>query len=75
MRKLLEGTGFVEVSWTDKTEPAMTWFAEFQASLSPFPPLGISVVMGPQFLEMAKNFAQNLQDGRVRLIQAVFRRG
>ncbi len=73
MRKVLERTGFLEVSWTDKTEPALTWFAEVQARQSS-PPLGISVVMGPQFLEMAKNLAQNLQDGRVRLIQAVFSR-
>ena len=53
----------------------MTWLAEVQARLSSSPPLGISVVMGPQFLEMAQNLARNLQDGRVRLIQAVFSRG
>jgi ubiquinone/menaquinone biosynthesis C-methylase UbiE len=74
MRKVLEGTGFLEVSWSDKTEPAMSWFAEVQASLSSSPPLGISIVMGPQFLEMAGNLAQNLQDGRVQLVQAVFSR-
>jgi ubiquinone/menaquinone biosynthesis C-methylase UbiE len=74
MRKVLESTGFLEVSWTDKTEPAMTWFAEVQARLSSSPALSITVVMGTQFLEMAKNLEQNMQDGRVRLIQAVFSR-
>jgi SAM-dependent methyltransferase len=74
MRNVLESTGFLEVSWTDTTEPAISWFAEVQASLSSSPPLGISIVIGPQFLEMAKNLGQNLQDGRVRLIQAVFSR-
>jgi SAM-dependent methyltransferase len=75
MRKLLESAGFLEVSWTDKTEPAMTWLAQVQPSLPSSPPLSITVVMGPQFLEMAKNLGQNLQEGRVRLIQAVFSRG
>ncbi len=75
MRKVLETAGFLEVSWTDKTEPAMTWFAEVQTRLSPSAPLSITVVMGPQFLEMSKNLGQNLQDGRVRLVQAVFSRG
>ena len=75
MRKVLESAGFFEVSWTDKTEAAMTWFAELQARSPSSPPLGIAVVMGPQFLEMAKNLEQNLQDGRVRLVQAVLRRG
>ena len=75
MRKVLQSAGFLEVSWTDTTEPARTWSAEVQASLSSSPPLGISIVMGPQFLEMAKNLAQNLKEGRVRLVQAVFSRG
>jgi SAM-dependent methyltransferase len=74
MREVLESTGFLEDSWTDRTEPAMTWFAEVQARQSSSPPLSIAVVMGPQFLEMAKNLERNLQDGRVRLIQAVFSR-
>jgi len=74
MRNVPESAGFLEVSWTDKTEPAITWFAEVQARLSSSPPLGISIVMGPRFPEMAENLAQNLQDGRVRLIQAVFAR-
>ena len=75
MRRVLESAGFLEVSWTEKTEPAMTWFVEVQARLSSPPPLSITVVMGPQFPEMAKNLAQNLQDGRARLIQAVYSRG
>jgi hypothetical protein len=28
MRNLLESSAFVEVSWADKTDFAMTWFAE-----------------------------------------------
>ena len=60
--------------WTDQAEASLAWFAEVQAPVASPPPLGISVVMGPQFLSMAENFAQNLQEGRVQLVQAVLRR-
>jgi SAM-dependent methyltransferase len=72
MRQMLESSGFQEVSWADKTDAAMTWFAEVQSGLRSSPPLSIAAVMGPQFLEMAQNLDQNLQEGRVRLAQAVF---
>jgi ubiquinone/menaquinone biosynthesis C-methylase UbiE len=75
MREVLRKTGFLEVSWADKTDSAMTWFAEVQSRLASSPPLSISVVMGPQFVEMAQNLQRNLQEGRVRLVQAVFSRG
>jgi SAM-dependent methyltransferase len=74
MRNVLDSCGFLEISWADKTDAAMTWFAEVQSRLGSFPPLSIAVLMGPQFLEMAQNLDQNLQEGRVRLVQAVFNR-
>jgi sarcosine/dimethylglycine N-methyltransferase len=74
MRKVLESSGFQEVSWADNSDAAMTWFAEVQSRLASSPLLSISVLMGPQFLEMAQNLDQNLQEGRVRLVQAIFRR-
>jgi SAM-dependent methyltransferase len=74
MRQMLESSGFQEVSWADKTDAAMTWFAEVQSRLASSPPLSIAVVMGPRFLEMTQNLDQNLQDGRVRLVEAVFNR-
>jgi hypothetical protein len=34
-------------------------------------PLGLEVVMGPEFAEMAENLGRNLLEGGVRIIQAV----
>ena len=73
MRELLEQTGFSEASWIDKTEISLTWFNELQTRLSSSPPLSLTTVMGPEFLEMARNLGRNLQDGRVRIVQAIFR--
>jgi SAM-dependent methyltransferase len=78
MRTALSRGGFVEVSWADKTDTAIRWFAEQQAarrSATGSPPLGIHVVMGADFAGMAENFGRNLREGRARLVQAVVRRG
>ena len=75
MRETLGNAGFVEMSWADKTQVSLNWFAELKARLELAPPLSIAVVMGPQFLEMAENLARNLDDGRLRLVQAILRRG
>src|SRR5262245_50210868 len=72
MRNVLDSCGFLEIPWADKTDAAMTWFAEVQSRLGSFPPLRIAVVMGPQFLDWPQNLDQNLQEWRVRLVQAVF---
>lgn len=75
MRDVLQQTGFTELSWADKTDVSLTWFNELQPRLQSSPPLGLPVVMGPQFGEMARNLGRNLQEGRVRLVQAVLQRG
>jgi ubiquinone/menaquinone biosynthesis C-methylase UbiE len=74
MRQVLRNSGFVEQSWTDSTEAAKGWLMDLQALLALSPPLGLHVVMGPQFLEMAKNLGRNIQDGRVRLVQVILER-
>ena len=74
MRKVLAASGFTEVSWADQTEVSVNWFAELQTRLQTAPPLSLSVVMGPEFRDMAENLARNLKDGRVRLVQTVVRR-
>jgi hypothetical protein len=75
MREALARAGFVEVSWADKTDAGQAWAAEIQAELEAKPaPLGLHLVMGPQFAEMAANLGRNLQEGRVRLVQAIMAR-
>ncbi len=72
MRHALADAGFEQVSWTDKTDTARAWVAEMKAKRQESPePLGLEVVMGPEFAEMAVNLGRNLLEGRVRVIQTV----
>jgi SAM-dependent methyltransferase len=75
MRETLARAGFAEVSWADKTDAGQAWAAEMQAKREAKPtPLGLHIVMGPQFAEMAANLGRNLLEGRVRLVQAIMSR-
>ena len=77
LRDVVTKAGFEEISWADKTEAAVAWFADQKAarrSAGAASPLGIHVVMGPGFPEMAANLGRNLMEGRARLIQAIVRR-
>ncbi|HEY1601184.1 MAG TPA: class I SAM-dependent methyltransferase [Pirellulales bacterium] len=74
MKTVLGAAGFHEVSWADKTAASLAWFADLQTRLQTSPPLGLPVVMGPEFLEMAANLARNLHEGRVHLVQTILRR-
>jgi len=72
MREALGRAGFVPVSWADKTEEAVAWFAQRDRQ-APQGPLGLQVVMGDGFPEMSANFARNLREGRTGIVQAVLR--
>ena len=74
MREALRDAGFAEVSSLDLTASGIRWFDE-QQSLRPMggalPPLGLHVVMGPEFPTMAANLARNLKEGRAGLVQVI----
>lgn len=76
MRAVLEASGFDIVSWRDTADAALAWLAAqaapAAASSGP-PPLGIHLVMGPEFGAMAANLANNLKTGRVGLVQVIAR--
>jgi hypothetical protein len=77
LRDVVTKAGFEEISWVDKTAAAIEWFADQKAarqSAVAASPLGIHVVMGPGFPEMAANLERNLTEGRARLVQAIVRR-
>jgi SAM-dependent methyltransferase len=76
MRAALTAAGFSELSFEDKTEPGLAWYAEQQARAAAGgrPALGIHVVMGPEFSGMAANLGRNLREGRARLVQVVVER-
>jgi ubiquinone/menaquinone biosynthesis C-methylase UbiE len=74
MRDALAAAGFAVISWADKTQAALSWFAEQGESGAAPPPLGLHLVMGPDFPAMAANLRRNLEAGRIGLVQAVVRR-
>ncbi len=75
MRDALASAGFTEVSWADKTDAGRAWAAEMQANREAKPaPLGIHIVMGPQFAEMTANLGRNLQERRIRLVETIMAR-
>ena len=74
MGEALRDVGFAEVSAFDRTASGIEWFDEQQA-LRPIggelPPLGLHVVMGPEFPAMAANLGRNLKEGRAGLVQLI----
>jgi SAM-dependent methyltransferase len=72
MRRALDECGFRELEWRDATEGAVAWLSERAAAAAPAAPgLGLPVVMGPDFPQLAANLARNLAEGRARLVQTV----
>lgn len=78
MKSALEAQGFEIVSWVDRTDAGVEWFAELEkrqaATLAAPGALGLHLVMGPEFKTMGANLGRNLRDGRALLIEAVVRR-
>jgi ubiquinone/menaquinone biosynthesis C-methylase UbiE len=80
VRKLLkEVVGFKEVVWEDKTQHVSDWIKQMmkraqQTSGGGPPPLGIHVIVGPQWSEMVKNALKNLEEGRLTVAQGIFER-
>ena len=77
MRAMLDGQGFRVVSWVDHTEAGKAWFAEMRKAMADAPappPLGLHLVLGPAFKEMAGNLGRSLVEGRVGLVEAILQR-
>ncbi len=72
-REKLERAGFRVVAWHDPTEEALEQ-ARARASAvesGPLPPLGIHLLIGPNFPTVSRNMLQNLHEARIELINAV----
>jgi SAM-dependent methyltransferase len=76
VRSLIATTGFHESSWVDETASATEWFQQRLSATAPEgpPPLGLHLLLGPDFGEMFRNQVLNLGEGRISVIQAVFER-
>ncbi len=76
LRELLEDAGFEIVHWADTTVRGRDWFqarAE-AAEQGGAPPLGFHLLLGEDFLAMAKNQVRNLEEDRVAMIETVCRK-
>jgi len=83
MRAALEQAGFEVVTWDDRTQTGVEWFAEQQKARAAVratgqanaaPLLGLHVVMGSDFPALTANLGRNLREGRVGIVQAVLQR-
>jgi SAM-dependent methyltransferase len=69
--------GFSILSWTDKSQQSLEWFAAVGEKLKQGgrPPLGLHLVMGEKAKPKSQNLVRNLEEKRIRLIQAVAEKG
>jgi sarcosine/dimethylglycine N-methyltransferase len=70
-RAAVEAAGFTTLTWRDDTAAARAWIAELRAA-GPPPSPNLSVVMGPDFAQLAANLGRSLMDGRLGILTAVF---
>ena len=70
-REAIEPAGFRTLAFQDDTEEAKAWFTQLRAAWPP-PSPNLSVVMGPDFGELAVNLGRNVMEGRLGVLIAVF---
>ena len=70
-REAVEPAGFRTLAWQDDTDAAKAWFDQLRASWPP-PAPNLSVVMGPDFGQLAVNLGRNVAEGRLGVLSAVF---
>ena len=76
LRECLESSGFKIQSWRDATETGRQWFVRLAENTQGHlpAPIGLHLLLGPDFREMAQNMVRNLQEERICLIEAILRR-
>jgi sarcosine/dimethylglycine N-methyltransferase len=70
-RNAIEPAGFRTLAWQDDTEAAKAWVAQLRGS-GPPPSPNLSVVMGPDFAQLAANLGRNFMEGRLGVLTAIF---
>ena len=74
------GAGLRELERRDVTQQSLDWIRGVIASMpapdagAPPPPLGLQLVMGPDAPRKATNVLRNLEEDRIRVVQAVLSR-
>jgi SAM-dependent methyltransferase len=75
LRGYLDDAGFAVEVWQDRSAEGLAYFTkvlERVAKQGP-PPLGLHVLLGPDFFEMAANYQRSLAEDRVRVVELVAR--
>jgi ubiquinone/menaquinone biosynthesis C-methylase UbiE len=73
MRQTLQDCGFEILEWRDVTHSAREWFRSIQKRMTDsWPPtVGIHLLMGSNARDKMLNLSRNLQEDRLKIIQAV----
>ena len=75
-REKLERAGFRVVAWHDPTRESLEQALARAKALETgsLPPLGLHILIGPNFPAVSRNMVRNLEEARIRLINAVLER-
>jgi len=75
-REKLERAGFRVVAWHDPTRESLEQPRARAKALETgsLPPLGLHILIGPNFPTVSRNMLRNLEEARIRLINAVLER-
>ena len=75
-REKLERAGFRVVAWHDPTAESLAQALARAKALETgtLPPLGIHVLIGPNFPTVSNNMVRNLEERRIQLVNAVLQR-
>jgi ubiquinone/menaquinone biosynthesis C-methylase UbiE len=76
LRSLLRGLDFVETTWEDKSEASRRFFDEvlLRVQTEGWVPVGLHLLMGENSAAKFANVRRNLEEGRLRVVQAVMTR-
>lgn len=74
-RAAIRAAGFEEVAWRDVTPETLAWSrARAAAAASGSPALGLHLLLGDRFRPAFENLGRNLEEDRLRVVEALFRR-
>jgi len=72
----LDAAGLELIQWREVTQISLQWFENLTKRMSESgpPPLGIHLLMGEQAKTKLENVGKNLQENRICVVQAVYRK-
>lgn len=78
LRPMLKNAGFEELVWKDVSAASLEWGRGLISSMSSRPkdappPLGLNLLMGKTTAPKVRNMVLNMEEDRVKVVQAVFK--